>query len=95
MIHAREDYNRIQDPENKIGEDEPVFLIRAKDVVAPEVVLIWGVLNQMVGGDPELTTKAYDWGMKMKEWQEKNGCQPATGPTPSDQSSPDTDGPDE
>lgn len=31
MIHAREDYNRIQDPDGKIGEDEPVFLLRAKD----------------------------------------------------------------
>lgn len=30
MIHARPDYNRIQDPENKIPEDEPVFLLRAK-----------------------------------------------------------------
>lgn len=28
MIHARDDYNRIQDPENKIGKDEPVLLIR-------------------------------------------------------------------
>lgn len=31
MIHARNDYNRIQDPENKIGEDEPVILFRAQD----------------------------------------------------------------
>ena len=31
MIHAREDYNRIQDPEHKIKEDEPVILFRAQD----------------------------------------------------------------
>ncbi len=31
MIHARDDYNRIQDPAGKIGEDEPVFLMRAQD----------------------------------------------------------------
>ena len=31
MIHARTDYNRIQDPDGKIGDDEPVFLARAKD----------------------------------------------------------------
>jgi len=31
MKHAREDYNRIQDPENKIPEDEPVMLFRAQD----------------------------------------------------------------
>jgi hypothetical protein len=31
MKHAREDYNRIQDPANLIPEDEPVFLLRAQD----------------------------------------------------------------
>lgn len=31
MLHARNDYNRIQDPALKIGKDEPVFLARAKD----------------------------------------------------------------
>jgi hypothetical protein len=31
MIHARSDYNRIQDPEGRIGADEPVFLMRAQD----------------------------------------------------------------
>ena len=31
MIHARDDYNRIQDPAGKIGHDEPVFLLRAQD----------------------------------------------------------------
>ena len=31
MKHARPDYDRFQDPENKIGEDEPVMLFRAQD----------------------------------------------------------------
>lgn len=31
MIHARDDYNRMQDPEGKIGADEPVCLFRAQD----------------------------------------------------------------
>ena len=31
MLHAREDYQRIQDPDDKIGEDEPVMLFRAQD----------------------------------------------------------------
>ena len=31
MIHARDDYNRIQDPAGKIPADEPVFLLRAQD----------------------------------------------------------------
>lgn len=33
MRHAREDYNRIQDPAGKIHEDEPVFLMRAQDAL--------------------------------------------------------------
>ena len=33
MIHARADYDRIQDPEGKIGDDEPVFLLRGQDVL--------------------------------------------------------------
>jgi hypothetical protein len=33
MVHARKDYARIQDPWGKIGDDEPVFLIRAQDAL--------------------------------------------------------------
>ncbi len=40
MIHASEKYSRIQDPENKIGQDEPVFLLRAQDILAPKVVAV-------------------------------------------------------
>lgn len=32
MKHAREDYNRIQDPAGLIPDGEPVFLIRGKDI---------------------------------------------------------------
>ena len=35
MRHLRADYNRIQDPHNKIGSDEPVFLLRAQDKAFP------------------------------------------------------------
>lgn len=41
MIHARTDYDRIQNPENKIERDEPVFLLRAKDKFAPSTVRFW------------------------------------------------------
>lgn len=50
MRHARADYNRIQDPLNLIGEDEPVFLLRAKDVSAPFVVRFWAAAQ---AGIPE------------------------------------------
>ena len=41
MKHAGKDYDRIQDPENKIPQDEPVFLVRAQDPLASEVMRFW------------------------------------------------------
>ena len=41
MLHAREDYNRIQDPEGKFGEDEPVFIVRAKDRFSVIAMRAW------------------------------------------------------
>lgn len=46
MIHARNDYQRIQDPQNKIPNDEPVFLLRAQDKTSAEVVRCWVRLNK-------------------------------------------------
>lgn len=34
MKHPRADYDRIQDPDNKIPKDEPVILLRAQDKLA-------------------------------------------------------------
>lgn len=51
MIHARNDYQRIQDPANKIPADEPVFLLRAQDKTAAEVVRYWVRLNKRLLAD--------------------------------------------
>lgn len=54
MIHAREDYNRIQDPANKIPQDEPVFLLRAQDRTALACLTVWITLNEALpDGDRE------------------------------------------
>lgn len=45
MWHFREDYNRIQDPESKIAEDEPVVLFRAKDRFFIAVVCFYMICN--------------------------------------------------
>lgn len=74
MLHAREDYNRIQDPEGKIPEDEPVFLLRAQDVNAPEVVENWAFANELRGGDPKLSELARAHAVRMREWQHLHGC---------------------
>jgi hypothetical protein len=37
--HARADYERIQDPDGKIGDDEPVMLFRGQDELFQEVCI--------------------------------------------------------
>ena len=77
MIHARGDYNRIQDPLEKIGKDEPVFLIRAQDCVSAAAVRAWAELNMVAGGDSRLTTAAYRHAESMEVWQRNNSSKPA------------------
>lgn len=74
MIHARDDYNRIQDPENKIGDDEPVFLIRAQDIVSGEAVRAWAKLNDFYGGSQEASKLARAHADKMDAWPKKKKC---------------------
>ena len=70
MKHARDDYNRIQDPANIIPDDEPVFLLRAQDVTAPGVVLEWAKANIAIGGDPGLIDAAINHALRMLDWQQ-------------------------
>lgn len=72
MKHAREDYNRIQDPENKIGKDEPVFLLRAQDKFAPVVVRFWAELVEAAGNE-YMAAKAFEHACDMDDWQQVNG----------------------
>tara|TARA_R110000851_G_scaffold22894_1_gene67561 strand:- start:543 stop:887 length:345 start_codon:yes stop_codon:yes gene_type:complete len=69
MKHARQDYNRIQDPDNKIPEDEPVFLIRGQDQCAVETLRFWATLNRHRGGDKVLSELAERHAYLMKKWQ--------------------------
>jgi len=74
MKHAREDYNRIQDPAGLIGEDEPVFLLRAKDKTAPNIVRKWAMEQVNQGSEDPCIEVALKWADVMEEWQKKNGC---------------------
>ncbi len=73
MKHARKDYDRIQDPENKIPEDEPVFLIRAQDVTAPEVVKYWAAKAKWSGAAQDIVHAAEAHAGRMVEWQREHG----------------------
>lgn len=73
MLHQREDYNRIQDAENKIGENEPVFLLRARDTYAPDAIRKLAELY-MKAGLKFISERTFDWANKMENWQILNGC---------------------
>lgn len=60
---------RIQDPENKIPEDEPVFLLRGKDPLAPELLLNWATRLRLAGGDPTMARMVEDHAQSMLVWQ--------------------------
>lgn len=65
MIHARPDYNRIQDPAGLIPEDMPVFLLLGKDKYAAETVRFWASRVEAGGGDPEIVQMARDHADRM------------------------------
>jgi hypothetical protein len=82
MRHAREDYNRIQDPAGLIDADEPVFLIRAKDVVSGDAVRAWANLHLMNGGDPEMARAACQHAALMDAWPTKQKADAPDGALP-------------
>lgn len=69
MKHARDDYNRIQDPAGKIPEDEPVFLLRGQDRAAPGAVRAYAEILESMGGDPVLVRKSRLQAQRMEIWQ--------------------------
>jgi len=53
MVHARKDYDRIQDPLNLIPLQEPVFLLRGQDVCFNDMLAHYCNLLQKKGVIPE------------------------------------------
>lgn len=91
MIHARSDYDRIQDPalsdpsllsegSSPIGQDEPVFLIRASDQAFRATVAAWRIAHLNAGGDPEIAKAAARHLVVAEAWQEKNRRKVADAP---------------
>lgn len=67
MKHARDDYNRIQDPAGLIPADEPVFLLRAQDKHAAEAVSYYAWLVRRAGGH-EIADLSEDQARRMRNW---------------------------
>ena len=69
MRHARADYNRFQDPLNKIPGDEPVFLLRAQNKHAAKAVAYYAMrLSQDPDADPEMASVCLRWSQEMSKW---------------------------
>lgn len=73
MLHARSDYDHIQDSTEKIKEDEPVFLLRAQDQYAPDTVCAWCHMVEK-GGDRNLSRYVRLHAVRMQNWQTLNNC---------------------
>lgn len=68
MKHARDDYNRIQDPAGLIPEDEPVFLLRGQDVLASDAVRYYA-LRACLEGRIEVAFLSFQQAKRMEGWE--------------------------
>lgn len=72
MKHGRKDYDRIQDPANKIGKDEPVFLLRAQDELAALSVIEYAIRAEKWGASKAFVNSVLRQGARMLKWRSKN-----------------------
>lgn len=72
MKHARKDYQSVIDTSNRIPEDEPVFLLRGKDVLAPKTVETWADLAEQMGASEHIIATARQQAKDMRKYQKEN-----------------------
>lgn len=73
MLHGRRDYDHIQDPTGKIGEDEPVFILRAHDALAPAMLKLYADLLRTHVTDRAMVANVEEQAQRMRDWQAVNG----------------------
>jgi hypothetical protein len=72
MKHARSDYDRIQDPAGLIPEDEPVFLLRGQDSIAPDLLRQWSHQLLERGGSGVMAEMVMRHAEAMLKWQREH-----------------------
>jgi hypothetical protein len=72
MRHLRRDYDGVQDSSGKIPADEPVFVIRGKDITAPIVINYWASIAEQNGVGPEMVEAVRQWARAISTWQDEN-----------------------
>lgn len=73
MRHLRQKYASLIDPTNRFGKDEPVFVLRAKDVLAPQVLRHWAYSLIAAGGDARMAKGVLWWADQFEAWAAQNG----------------------
>ncbi len=69
MLHARKDYNeRIQDSQNLIPSEEPVFLLRGQDQTAAAAVRAYAYIHRTNGGSDTVYLAAMRQADRMEAW---------------------------
>ena len=68
MKHARKDYNDLAALDRKIPKDEPVFLIRGQDLLAPGVLRYYADEAKRAHVDPRIARSVRDQAKKMEAW---------------------------
>lgn len=60
----------------KLKDDEPYFVLRAKDPHAPALVELWAALRESEFGCTAKFDEAKKCAQEMRDWQERNKIQP-------------------
>lgn len=71
MKHAREDYGHIQDRNGKIPDEEPVFLLRGQDPIAPLALDYYADVAEDRGCSAELVRSTREHADLMRAWPVK------------------------
>lgn len=64
-------YEELSNPAscfNKAAPDEPIFILRAQDMTAPEAVRFWVHFARLLGMRPEKLAEAEELAKQMEAW---------------------------
>jgi hypothetical protein len=53
----------------KAADDEPIFVLRAQDMLAPDLVRLWADYAARHGCDPAKVAEAYECATAMEHWR--------------------------
>jgi hypothetical protein len=68
-VSTKEDGHLLE----KVEPGEPVFVLRARDELAPEIVREWAHVARRAGVDPAKVVGALNVADQMEEWQVGHG----------------------